>query len=94
MRAEQFKLGYMKTVNNVEVRKSIRMQEMPHVFAREPKCAWLELSPEERQARIDKSEARRKKQSLTMRKDQLDVERRCTPPPPPTVPGWVYQVHA
>lgn len=51
-------------------------QEVPHAFNREPKCAWLALTEEERQARIELSEARRRHLAAHMRKDQLFVERK------------------
>jgi len=72
----QFKLGYMKTVSNVEIRTKLRMAEVPHAFSREPKCAWLALTEQERQAKIEASEARRRHLATHMRKDQLFMERK------------------
>lgn len=66
----------MKTVSNVEIRTKLRMAEVPHAFSREPKCAWLALTEEERQAKIETSEARRRHLAKTMRKDQLFMERK------------------
>jgi hypothetical protein len=69
-------MGYLKTVKSLDMRNTMRQEEMPWVFEREPKCAWLSLTEDERKGRIAQSEHRRKKQTETMNKAQFDIEKK------------------